>query len=697
MAFQVSPGVNVSEIDLTTIVPAVATSLGGIAGAYEWGPAKKVVLIDTPQSYRNIFGSPTNWNYAQWFSGLNFLGYSRALQVVRVVDEEAKNASNKSTKILINNEEEFENQDGIYARYPGEFGNSIRVAIFAGSGVEEGFRIDGILEGPSAEYVRGDLVYIYEDGEITGTTLGSAEIFNYDTEAKTLLLKNVEGDWSGLTDGWYIMKGQGESGEEDFYLEASKPGLSANVNEFTFWGEDDGDNYSKYFGTFGEGAPESTENIRFLAGATNDVGVFTNDQIHVLVLDKDGKFTGSKNTVLERFPNLSVFPEARLQDGTVIFWKNYINKFSKYIMVGGADLPQGINSITGDFFVQTGIQFTLDEAEGFGYIVDWGKEGPNGTVTPSAIPSINLTGGFGSEIDYDKLVDSTVPSTRPFGYNLFEDTENYDVNLLISGGITTSPSMKAIQKIAEDRKDCMAFFSSDVTDDSGSETSKLNKCVSSIQKLNSSSYSVLDTGYKYQYDPYNDIYRWIPLNADIAGLCARTEFERDAWFSPAGYNRGQIRSAIKLAFNPSKAFRDQLYPLGINPVISSPGEGIILLGDKTTLKKPSAFDRINVRRLFIVLEKAIATASKYSLFEFNDDFTRARFVALVQPFLEDVRSRRGIFDFKVVCDQSNNTPERIDRNEFWADIYIKPARSINFIQLNFIATRTDANFSELGA
>jgi phage tail sheath protein FI len=213
--------------------------------------------------------------------------------------------------------------------------------------------------------------------------------------------------------------------------------------------------------------------------------------------------------------------------------------------------------------------------------------------------------------------------------------------------------------------------------------------------LGSSSYAFLDGNWKYQYDKYNDVYRWVPFNGDVAGLVVRSTDERDAWWSPAGFNRGQIKNVVKTAWSPSKTFRDELYKNGVNPILTFPGEGTILFGDKTLLAKPSAFDRINVRRLFIVLEKAIATAAKYSLFEFNDQFTRSQFRNLVEPFLRDVQGRRGIYDFRVVCDESNNTGEVIDRNEFIGDIYIKPARSINFIQLNFVAVRTGVDFSEV--
>jgi hypothetical protein len=286
------------------------------------------------------------------------------------------------------------------------------------------------------------------------------------------------------------------------------------------------------------------------------------------------------------------------------------------------------------------------------------------------------------------------------GYDKFSKTESVDISLLLTGKSQYGTSGEGlanylVDNIAENRKDCIVLCSptlETVVNNSGDTATSL---VSFRNLLRNTSYAVMDSGYKYQYDKYNDVYRWIPLNGDVAGTIVRTDNTRDPWWSPAGFNRGQIKNVVKLAFNPGKGARDSLYKSDINPIVNFPGEGVILYGDKTLLGKPSAFDRINVRRLFIVLEKAISTSAKFTLFEFNDTFTRATFRNLVEPYLRDVKGRRGIYDFRVVCDESNNTPERIDRNEFWGDIYIKPARSINFIQLNFVAVRTGVQFDEI--
>ena len=282
-------------------------------------------------------------------------------------------------------------------------------------------------------------------------------------------------------------------------------------------------------------------------------------------------------------------------------------------------------------------------------------------------------------------------------WDLFKSAEDQDVNLLITGPANVTNAKYVIQSIAENRKDAVAFVSpqqADVVNTSG-QSAQTTNVVDYYETFPSTSYAVADSGWKYMYDKYNDVFRWIPLNGDIAGLCARTDNDRATWFSPGGFTRGQISNVARLAFNPRQVDRDELYQSRINPVVTFPGEGTVLFGDKTLLSKPSAFDRINVRRLFIFLEKAIANAAKFQLFEFNDTFTRSQFVGIVEPFLRDVQGGGGIQDFKVVCDDSNNPASVVDRNEFRGDIFIKPSRSINFIQLNFVAVRSGASFSEV--
>jgi len=383
------------------------------------------------------------------------------------------------------------------------------------------------------------------------------------------------------------------------------------------------------------------------------------DEMHITVVDEDGVISGVANTVLEKFGYVSKASDAKNSDGSSNYYVNVINDQSKYVYV----TSHGANNTS------------------------WGNTAPNTTFATYAN---NYTTSLSGGTDVYPT-DANLQT----GYDLFKNADYIDTSLIIMGGSSNVVSKYVVDNIAETRKDCVVFISPSSTDVINQSGSEVTKITNTRNFFNSSSYAFMDNNWKYQFDKYNNVNRWIPLNGDIAGLCARTDQQRDPWFSPAGYNRGQIKNVTKLAWNATKANRDDLYKIGVNSVVSFRGEGTVLYGDKTMLTKPSAFDRINVRRLFIVLEKAIAKAAKYSLFEFNDEFTRAQFVSLVQPYLRDVQGRRGIFDFRVVCDTSNNTPEVIDRNEFVGDIYIKPAKSINFIQLNFVAVRTGVNFETI--
>ena len=412
----------------------------------------------------------------------------------------------------------------------------------------------------------------------------------------------------------------------------------------------------EYKGQF-DGAPNTSD----YAKDKQSIG----DEIHVVVVDRDGRWTGVAGTVMEAYAYLSKASDARKSDGSSAYYKTVLNNQSQYIY--WMDHPSiGTN---------------------------WGTEANNTNYASLGTVPVyrDLIGG----VDHF----TATSGQRINGFDLFTNDEELDVNLIVAGKANSIVANWVIQNLAEARKDCVAFVSPENAQTGevliGNTSDITEKIIDFRNKLTSSSYFVIDSGYKYQYDRYNDTYRWVPLNGDIAGLCARTDYTDDPWFSPAGLNRGQVKNVVRLAFSPRKTDRDNLYKSGVNPVVSFPGQGVVLYGDKTGLSKPSAFDRINVRRLFIVLEKAIATAAKYQLFEFNDAFTRATFRNMTEPFLRDVKGRRGIYDFKVVCDESNNTPEVIDTNRFVADIYIKPSRSINFIQLNFIATRTGASFSEI--
>jgi hypothetical protein len=573
MAFQLSPGVLVTEKDLTLIIPSVATTTGAFAGAFRWGPASEVTTVDSEVALVERFGTPNDTTFRSFFTAANFLSYGNNLQLVRVIDKSAAlNAAGTSnvdsnasaTPALIENEEDYvENHSSgaagtdWFAKWPGTLGNSLKVSL-------------------------------------------------------------------------------------------------CDSNSFSTW----------EFASNFDSAPNTSPYASSVGG--------TNDELHVIVIDEDGLFTGVRNTVLEKFPFVSKASDAKLSDGTNNYYKDRINSNSKYIWWGSHPVAN--------------ISFSLNG------VSNWGSQAAGVNFAPTSNTgdiTVSLAGGFSG----DAVSDANILA----GFNLFANDELFDISLIPVGAANASLVTSIINNVAEVRKDCIVFCSPELTDVTGSTADKATDVVGFRNNLPSSSYAVMDSGWKYQYDRYNDVYRYIPLNGDTAGLCVRTDFVADPWFSPAGLNRGQIKNVVKLAFSPKKTERDILYKGGVNPVVTFPGQGTVLFGDKTLLAKPSAFDRINVRRLFIVLEKAIATASKFQLFEFNDAFTRAQFRNLVEPFLRDVQGRRGITDFKVVCDETNNTGEVIDRNEFVADIFIKPARSINFIQLNFVATRTGISFEEVGA
>jgi Phage tail sheath protein subtilisin-like domain/Phage tail sheath C-terminal domain len=593
MGFQISPGVTITERDLTTIIPAVATTNAGIAGYFQWGPADQRVIVTDVANLAALYGTPNDSNYKYWFSAANFLGYGNNLQVVRVTSANATNAGQTGAQGYIPNSDadlpNFSTNSGMFcAKYPGNLGNSLAV-------------------------------------EICGADAGSTA--------------------------------------------------------FAAW----------TYGTQFDSAPNTSYYAATTLGLSN-----ANDEFHLVVLDRLGQFSGAINTVLERFQGLSLDPNANLQDGTSIYFKTKINKESKYLAAVGS-----ITNFSAAPFVaggMTGSGLTVATYSGVGtWSFDSTKTdasryttGSYTGLTAAGVFRLELQGGTG---EFDS--GATNLFATGYGYDKFSDADQSDVSLLI-GGPCTAGNVGNLVGIVNARKDCVAFVSPENNNASTAEATKLSTAQTFRNAVGNSSYTVIDTGYKYQYDSYNDTYRYVPLNGDIAGLCARTDSTNDPWWSPAGFNRGVIRNAVRLAYNPSKTHRDTLYQNGINPVITMAGEGTLLFGDKTAQTKPSAFDRINVRRLFIVLEKAIATAAKYSLFEFNDAFTRAQFRSMVEPFLRDVQSRRGITDFLVKCDESNNTAEVIDGNRFVADIYIKPARSINFIQLNFIATKTGVSFTEVG-
>ena len=416
---------------------------------------------------------------------------------------------------------------------------------------------------------------------------------------------------------------------------------------------------------------------------------------------------GQKDEVVEAHGNLSVIKDAKSSDGADIFYADYLNRNSEYVWFADHpifNVPQADGTDdTETIDTGSGASITLTSGTGSGTFHGWG-------ITSTAALAQNITGGSANNAfmmphaplstSFQGGSDGTAPSAADLirAYDKMKSAEDTDVSLLMTANHGSTVVRHVINNIAETRKDCVAFFSPEKADVVGvtDSSTATDNVVDYRETVNmNSSYAVMDSGYKYMFDKHNDKFRFVPLNGDIAGLCARTDADRDPFFSPGGFTRGQIKGVVKLPYNPKQAERDKLYSNQVNPVVAFPGEGTVLFGDKTQLTKPSAFDRINVRRLFILLEKAIANAARFQLFEFNDEFTRSQFVSIVEPFLRDIQGRGGITDFRVVCDASNNTAQVVDSNQFRGDIFIKPSRAINFIQLNFVAVRSGVEFSEV--
>jgi len=865
MAFQVSPGINVSEIDLTTTVPALATTVGGFGGVFRWGPVGKFVLVDSENTLASRFGKPTSDNYETFYTAANFLSYGNALYVSRAgtttgfantstitLDSDTSLAANGTalgltagllvqgdgiaedtfvtavtnsaitlskaattsssalisffansrvlsayagntatvvaSNVVVRNSEEFENKGAanatfagteFVARYPGALGNSLKVSmcdsatqfsetvvfetnttygsttantyaladltsatmsitvgsntanvVFVWSGDDFADRVAAATtartvgsNGVSANFIslatantlftNGDAVWYAKGASSTANSIqGLSEGTSY-----FIIAANTTGFSLSLSSGGSAVAISNGAANSDVYFtkqSATDLGLTLDqarlavtavkdkisVGDYVEVGNttvgkqnmrvvsegaqtDDGTNiffnivfdstWNKSTNFSGTSLKRQWEYFNVVESAPGVSSSMTNagrtitDEVSVVVVDEDGLISGTPGQVLEIYQNLSRATDAKKDDGTTNYYKTAINDFSRWVWATNDRAGAASNTLSTVANSTNTTTYTRSFVRG----ADGATEG---TVSMAALAS---------------------------AYDLFADASTVDVSLLLQGkAVGTNDVQLAnylIDNIAEVRKDCVVFVSPAYSDVVGInvENQQAQNVVDFRNLLHNTSYAFLDSGYKYQYDKYADVYRYIPLNGDIAGLTARSDNLRDPWFSPAGFTRGQIKNLVKLAFSPGKTERDLLYKNDVNPIVTFPGQGTILFGDKTLLGRTSAFDRINVRRLFIVLEKAIATASNSTLFEFNDEFTRSQFVNLVEPFLRDVQGRRGIFDFRVICDETNNTAEVIDSNRFVGDIYIKPAKSINFIQLNFVAVRSGVEFTEI--
>lgn len=736
MSFLVSPGVSVREVDLTNVVPAVATSVGAIAGAFQKGPVSSVTTITSEEQLVQVFGKPNSSNFETFFTATNFLQYADNLKVVRAGSGILNAGANSG--ILIRDEDHYQAsfQDGSgshgewAARTAGTHGNSLGVDICPSArAFAQPLGSLNLVNGAGAV---GDLSITVDNQDATDATIAIGDIISFQTAsavvatvagAITVATKNlvvdgnsgtiVVGDrvlGAGISDGDVVVKVASITDQQNLVLD--KAIIVANDTPLVFSKDtqvESGGQEYEVTSVSGEVLtirllddpaggglqtiiPDNsliTRRWRFsdlfdsapgTSAWSTANGRGEKDEIHVAVYDITGDVTGFDVDVagqrtaamIEVFPSMSKNPSAKTPEGSNNYYSDVIFAQSQFIY------------------------WTDHLAAG----TNWGTDIATGTdyTFVSGVDVSSLTGGTD---DYTLTAGEV-----ELAYDLFANTETLDINLVLGGASSTVADTEAamdthvtmITSLVETRRDCVGFVSPyrGATVGIADSITATKNVVDGFNTCPSSSYMVFDSGYKYMYDKYNDVYRFVPLNGDTAGLCAFTDQIADSFFSPAGFNRGNVRGAVKLSFNPTKAERDQLYKARINPVVNFPGQGVVLFGDKTALSKPSAFDRINVRRLFLLLEKAISTAAKFQLFEFNDEFTRAQFRNLVEPFLRDIQGRRGITDFSVVADGTNNTGEVIDRNEFVADIFIKPARSINFISLNFVAVRTGVSFSEVG-
>jgi hypothetical protein len=762
MAFQVSPGVNVTETDLTGIVPAVATTTGAFGGVFRWGPIGIPALVGSETQLVSQFGKPTNFNAESFFTCANFLGYAQALYVARaanttgVSNTQSVNMSNGSANLTANgiailgsntsglaysvagpgiaantqvvswtanqivlssnatltntaqivafynsnaafsavaagvelptsplaslivaNPNQYIEKQGDFdtnvqwiAKYPGLLGNSLTVSVCDSAQQYQSninfLESNNVSNAYLSFGVGSNVAVLTVSNSATGNDITSA------TWANTIIQQLTVGDFlvagnvatigtqkinvTGIGAVVPTLSGQSNTGTCTVQIALANPyGLSANVQVQSVvrqW---------QYVSTVGS-VPGQTQYVSQFGNTA------ANDALHVVIVDSLGAFSGVPGTVLETYQNLSRATDAKTQNGQTNYYATVISSASQYVWYAN-DRPGALSANAYNVASST-------NKDPYNVQMEFGSDGDGETVVPVSV----LAGAYG----------------------LFQSSEDIDVSLIMTGKARITDGISGeqipnylIQNVVQDRNDCVLFVSpplEDVVNNKGYEATDI---VAFRNNVTSTSYAVMDSGYKYQYDKYNDVYRWIPLNGDIAGLCAYTDQVQNPWWSPAGFNRGQINNVVRLAYNPKQADRDLLYVNGVNPVVTFPGQGTILYGDKTLLSQPSAFDRINVRRLFIVIEKAISTAAQNELFEFNDAFTQAAFVNMIDPYLRNIEGLRGIQDYLIVCDSTNNTPTVIDANQFVATIYVKPARSINFIQLNFVAVATGVDFTEI--
>jgi len=720
---QLSPGVITREVDLTVgRADNVLANVGAIAGPFSIGPVEEAIDITTEQQLINRFGKPisTDTQYEYWMSAASFLSYGGVLKVVRV-DGSSLNNSNAgvgaaaTTSAKVKNFDDYNSNwssDSVNFTYssknPGNWANNLKVCFIddladqtiginttdlGNLGAVIGYGVTSALSGTVAGVGATSTFTGHLKGIITGVSTDATN-GNSTIDVKVVSTVSSAGTETATTYIEYNSLASFESNDTLYFVNNSgiNTGSTGTAGTVTDW-----------YNNQTLGLTNSTIYWKQIAAkpTSNQYSLDRNgknDAMHIVVVDDTGSITGIQGNIIERNISISKSSDAvsSVNSPQKIWYKNYLANFSEYVYAGrnpsaAADTYWGTEPRATGFSTA----FTpYTTSEGL-----WGQEA-QGTVY-SAIGNVtySLTGG----VDYSASGGmSATLGDLSTAYDLFSNKDEVQVDFLINGpGLSDEFESQAkankLISIAESRKDCIAVVSphrANVVNVTNTDT-QTNNTIKFFSSLSSSSYAVFDSGYKYTYDRFNNLFRYIPCNGDVAGLMVRTDIEQFPWYSPAGQNRGILNNAIKLAFNPSKAQRDSLYEARVNSIINQPGTGVLLFGDKTGLTYASAFDRINVRRLFLTIEQALERVAQAQLFEFNDQITRSNFVNVVEPYLRDVQAKRGLFDFRVICDESNNTPEVIDNNEFRADIFLKPTKSINYVTLTFVATRTGISFEEV--
>ena len=740
---QLSPGVLVREVDLTVgRADNVLDNIGGIAGPFPIGPVNDPIDITTEQELITTFGKPlsTDSQYEYWMTASSYLSYGGVLKVVRTSADDLNNANagvgSVYTTLKIENYDDYlENhsdlKDNNYtwaAKNPGSWGNGMKVCFIDdladqtlgittdnihGLGAYVGYGVTADISGVTIPGEGTTSTFTgYLKGIVTGlTTAVGAGQTNNTVDVK--IVSRVDTSTSGVTTETKIDYAEGTefssfiSGKELTFVDNAgiNTGGSA-LNKYALTAPDVKDWYDEqklgltnsiiYWKSI---APKPTSNKYVLDREGK------NDALHVCIVDDLGTITGNQGTILEKHVSLSKAKDAisAVNSPQKIWYEQYIADFSEEVYAG-SNPGQAQDAYWSTTPRATGFTTALGTAESYVGVSTadglWGLDAQGITYSSIGNKTYSLSGGE----DYTTGTNgmSATLGALQTSYDKLSNKDEVAMDYLIMGpGLSNETESQAkaqhLLSIANSRKDCVATVGAHRANLVGvtNTTTQTDNLIKYFSSLSSTSYGIFDSGYKYTYDRFNNKFRYIPCNGDIAGLMCRTNIIAYPWFSPAGQQRGIINNAIKLAYNPSKAQRDQLYPLRINSVVTQPGIGTLLFGDKTALGYASAFDRINVRRLFLTVEQALQKAAEAQLFELNDELTRANFKNIVEPYLRDVQAKRGLYGFLVVCDSTNNTPDIIDNNEFRADIYLKPAKSINYVTLTFVATRTGVSFEEV--